>query len=226
MLEFATARHEATWSDRADTARSALDGGRFLREVFDGRWMFEERTWRDCSRVYWFTSSNGRPLKPSALRALCLVARGATNDQAAHVLGLGPAAMSEQLSLLCRRIQARPLDLVAFGPLLEIGGAGIHQTLERVGDTRIQLTYRPPRPLLGSLTASELEIAFMVADSMSNAEIALQRRASVRTVCNQLAGLYRKLGVHCRRELVLRLYGGALVPLEPHALAALDRIRS
>jgi DNA-binding CsgD family transcriptional regulator len=52
------------------------------------------------------------------------------------------------------------------------------------------------------LTPAEREVLALLLDGRSNAEIAIERRTSVRTVANQVAALFRKLGVSSRRELV------------------------
>ncbi|MDI3283820.1 LuxR C-terminal-related transcriptional regulator [Polyangium sp. 15x6] len=56
-------------------------------------------------------------------------------------------------------------------------------------------------PDAASLTPSECDVASMAARGMSNARIAAGRRCSTRTVANQLASVYRKLGVSSRAEL-------------------------
>lgn len=55
------------------------------------------------------------------------------------------------------------------------------------------------------LTEAERDIAQRVFDGATNDEIARARGVSVKTVGNQLAALYRKLGVDSRVELVLLL---------------------
>lgn len=62
----------------------------------------------------------------------------------------------------------------------------------------------PDQPVLenaGRLTASELAIAELVLQGHATAEIARARGRSVRTIANQIAAIYRKLGVKSRREL-------------------------
>jgi DNA-binding CsgD family transcriptional regulator len=54
---------------------------------------------------------------------------------------------------------------------------------------------------ISGLTASERDVAKLVVLGRSNAEIAHLRSSSVQTVANQLATIYRKLGVTSRREL-------------------------
>ncbi|MBK7396376.1 MAG: helix-turn-helix transcriptional regulator [Myxococcales bacterium] len=58
---------------------------------------------------------------------------------------------------------------------------------------------------LAALTAAERAVVGLAAVGLSNRAIAERRNASVRTVANQLAGAYRKLGVGSRFELMARL---------------------
>jgi DNA-binding CsgD family transcriptional regulator len=55
---------------------------------------------------------------------------------------------------------------------------------------------------LVSLTNAEHEVVLAVERGESNAEIARARGTSTRTVANQLARVFRKLGVASRAELV------------------------
>src|SRR4051794_7707172 len=55
-----------------------------------------------------------------------------------------------------------------------------------------------------ALTPSEAQVTRMVLDGCSNEEIARQRGVSTRTIVNQLAAVYPKLGVSSRRELKAR----------------------
>lgn len=52
---------------------------------------------------------------------------------------------------------------------------------------------------------AEREVLRLAAAGLSNAEIACARRRSTRTVANQLARIYRRLGVRSRLELFARL---------------------
>jgi DNA-binding CsgD family transcriptional regulator len=54
------------------------------------------------------------------------------------------------------------------------------------------------------LTAAERQIAAALLSGLSNAAIGRLRGSSPRTVANQTASLYRKLGVHSRGELAAR----------------------
>ena len=72
------------------------------------------------------------------------------------------------------------------------------------------------------LGRGERAVAALIARGLGNGEIARQRGTSVRTVANQVAALFRKLGVSSRVELAARL---ALVDLgeEPSTKDGLAR---
>jgi DNA-binding NarL/FixJ family response regulator len=55
------------------------------------------------------------------------------------------------------------------------------------------------------LSRAELDVVLGAIEGLSNSRIARQRRTSVRTVVNQLASAYRKLGISSRIELARRL---------------------
>ena len=62
-------------------------------------------------------------------------------------------------------------------------------------------------PLGGSragLTPAEREVLRSLLDGMTRASIARARATSERTVANQIASIFRKLGVHSRSELAAR----------------------
>ncbi len=61
------------------------------------------------------------------------------------------------------------------------------------------LSFTPARPSV--LTEAESEVALAVARGLSNAAIAAERGAAVRTVANQVAAVMKKLGVSSRVEL-------------------------
>ncbi len=59
--------------------------------------------------------------------------------------------------------------------------------------------------LLDSLSPAERQVAQLVCEGLRGPAIAVQRQTSYRTVCNQLASTYRKLGVNSRDELIALL---------------------
>lgn len=83
--------------------------------------------------------------------------------------------------------------------------------LNHNGERYLVCSYALRRPVsFGDLTPAELVVAECVLEGFDVRRIARQRRVSERTVANQLARIYRKLGVSSRHELV------ALVFQSPH----------
>lgn len=67
---------------------------------------------------------------------------------------------------------------------------------------------RTAEALWSRLTAAEGEVARLMAAGLSNAEIARSRGSSPRTVANQAASIFRKLGVTSRLGLYSLLAQG------------------
>lgn len=55
---------------------------------------------------------------------------------------------------------------------------------------------------VASLTIAEREVLALAVEGLSNAEIARRRRRSPCTIANQMAALFRRLGVRSRFELI------------------------
>ena len=72
---------------------------------------------------------------------------------------------------------------------------------ERITSLRAQLNVGQEN-LLNSLTQRELEVLQLVADGMSNKEIAIRLKLELQTVKNHLHNILEKLRVHNRREAV------------------------
>jgi DNA-binding CsgD family transcriptional regulator len=64
-----------------------------------------------------------------------------------------------------------------------------------------------PASLPDTLTPAEREVVELVLAGSSNQQIADARGASYRTVANQLASIFKKVGVSSRVELVAKLSG-------------------
>ena len=80
----------------------------------------------------------------------------------------------------------------------------------------VVLSYAMSDPSLSArLTAAERDVLALLLWGLSNAEIALQRGTAVRTVANQIASIFQKLGVSSRSELAAALAAGHERALEP-----------
>jgi DNA-binding NarL/FixJ family response regulator len=85
--------------------------------------------------------------------------------------------------------------------------SGLRATKLPIGPSEVVVFSFPAEPAapVDALTPSELEVARLVLAGHSNAEIARARGTSARTISKQLDSLYRKLGVHSRAELAVRM---------------------
>lgn len=78
--------------------------------------------------------------------------------------------------------------------------------LEIGGESFVVMSSPATSPAMAEgLSAAEREVAGDAAAGLSNAAIAKKRGRSPRTIANQLASIYRKLGVVSRAELAARL---------------------
>jgi DNA-binding NarL/FixJ family response regulator len=76
-------------------------------------------------------------------------------------------------------------------------------TFEHDGTEYVVVSRPLGRPLaFEKLTPAELSVAEGVLAGCSMRELAGQRGVSERTIANQMAGIYRKLGIASRHELV------------------------
>lgn len=80
-------------------------------------------------------------------------------------------------------------------------------SLVELGDDLVLLTIADAAASKEQLTAAETQVAHLAARGLSSERIAKLRGSRARTVANQLAAAYRKLGVSGRRELRARLKG-------------------
>lgn len=80
--------------------------------------------------------------------------------------------------------------------------------VEIEGERLLVLSYPVPSARLPhSLTSAERDVALAMLGGRSNRAIARARGTAERTVANQVAAIYRKLGVRSRTELGRRLAG-------------------
>jgi DNA-binding CsgD family transcriptional regulator len=79
---------------------------------------------------------------------------------------------------------------------------------------------RPEGWLADALSPAEYAVSRLLIEGKSHAEIAAIRKTSVRTVANQLAAAFHKLGVSGRSELICRLVRVRTGEIEPEPLSA------
>ena len=78
-------------------------------------------------------------------------------------------------------------------------------TFKWAGQTFAVVSQAAPSTPGPVLTPAEREVMTLLLAGKSNGEIARQRKTAVRTVANQVASLFRKLGVGSRAALAARV---------------------
>jgi DNA-binding NarL/FixJ family response regulator len=82
---------------------------------------------------------------------------------------------------------------------------GLRASTLRVGTGRyLLLSFPRNRDAFDDLTPAERQVALAALSGLCNADIARMRGSSPRTVANQMASIFRKLGVRSRAELAAR----------------------
>ncbi|MCC6625527.1 MAG: hypothetical protein IT385_30085 [Deltaproteobacteria bacterium] len=142
-----------------------------------------------------------RGLTPRERAIAALVARGHALKLVAYELGVSVGTVTSTLSHVLAKLGLRNrTELVwALRP---------PDTFERVESGPAEVLVFSSRPgEIGwppILTPAEREVASATAAGRTVHEIAAERSTSERTIANQLASIYRKLGVASRSELVSR----------------------
>jgi len=87
-------------------------------------------------------------------------------------------------------------------------GKGVIRTgrisrIQQGGVTRFVVSVTRPDGVLSTmLSPAELDVARLIVEGRTHAEVAVLRRRSVRTIANQLTTVFRKLGISGRAELL------------------------
>jgi len=105
------------------------------------------------------------------------------------------------------------LSIHAIHEQTELRDARLSQITHGGTTYTIMSTPRPEHCLASELSNAEYAVTRLLVEGQSHAEIAAQRKTSVRTVANQLAAAFHKLGVSGRCELVCKLV--AIPAIEP-----------
>ncbi len=192
---------------RAGRATSQLDA---WTPLVDGHWSIVERLERD-GRRFIVVHENGPELRdPRALSAreravVQLVALGDANKHIGYELGLPLGTVAHAIHNAARKLGVRTrADLVRHVRLLRAA------TVERMG-TSLLVVSEPHRGAssdhLAVLSPAERAVVLLAAGGARSDAIAQARGTSVKTVSNQLAHAYAKLGARGRGDLA-RLVGG------------------
>lgn len=175
------------------------------RALVEGRYTlvdFHEARGRRLLLVYEnpFHFATPRSLTKAQLDVVALASRSHTNRQIATALGTSVSTVANHLSAALGKLGLRRTELVRYLGW-ELEAAVDHGMIEEL---RVLSTNGRPG-LRGHLTPAERSVAAMAVRGLSNREIAAARSSSRRTVANQLASVYEKLGVCSRSELAFVL---------------------
>ena len=171
--------------------------------LVEGRWSLVDVVERDGKR-FLFAHPNApavtdpRRLTDTERVIAGFVVMGHGNKLIAYELGLALGTVSAHLHSVLKKIGARSrVDLVDRFAMLTKG----ETTQVSVANERVAVVTSRAATFAEKLTSTERAVATLAAGGASNADIARARGAAVRTIENQLASIYRKLGVHSRSEL-------------------------
>jgi DNA-binding CsgD family transcriptional regulator len=201
------------WASHAAPLLAQLDEPEAARRLAE-RELKEARAWGTARTI------------GQAQRGLGLVIRGPEGiellRESVRTLEASPARLEQaraqiDLGAALRRVNQRSAAREPLRRGLDLSHrCGARLLAERAAH-ELRATGAKPRKLVvtgvDSLTATELRIATMAADGLSNREIAQTMYLSLKTVEMHLSRTYRKLSIASRREL-------------PRALAPADRQRS
>jgi DNA-binding CsgD family transcriptional regulator len=199
--------------ERARTVKERKDPVRALdlwRGLVAGEWSLVEK-WESDGKRYLAAYRNRpdirdpRALTPHESTVLRYVSLGASNKEVAFALGLSIGSVGSAVSQLIRKFGCkRRTDLLAFAsPEQALRMSVPLGTRDEVGV--LAIANRRNDRARRKLTITEQEVAEQVIAGGSTAAIARARRTSVHTVSNQIRGMFVKLGVQSRAELVRAL---------------------
>lgn len=174
---------------RTVRARQSLESLDLWEALLEGRASVVERI--DGAQRFYFVLENSpatqpfRSLSQDELTAVSHAARGLPVKLIAYALGVPHTTVSTRLAAAAAKVGvATTIELVRLAAML-------------TRDPRARFEHI-------ALTTAERDIMQLLAQGLSNAEIARIRNRSVRTIANQVAHLLRKTNSPSRRALAAR----------------------
>lgn len=180
------------------------------RGLVAGRWSLVDRFDSDGKRFVVAVRNDPahtdpRGLTPRERQVAEFVGLGHSIKEIAYTLGLSASTVG-----VCANGAGHKLGLRSHAELAAFfSPAGARTRLAEVaiaGDELLVGAYPLADPeVLSPLSDAEREIATLLIAGSTNADVASRRGTSERTVANQVAVIFRKLGVGSRSELALRV---------------------
>ena len=146
-----------------------------------------------------------RALTPLEREMLERVALGQSNKFVSYELGTSESCVSAYLTRARLKLGVRSrtelVQLMQFGNLASTDPCA-ESFCVQAGESVVLRVAREQGATPAILTSSERFIFRAILAGLSNAEIAMQRGRSLRTVANQVVSVFRKLAISSRAELV------------------------
>ncbi|HMG20772.1 MAG TPA: LuxR C-terminal-related transcriptional regulator, partial [Kofleriaceae bacterium] len=189
-----------------------LASDRLWSELIDGRWTLIDHHESSGRRVV--LAVRNAPAGASLCRlnrreidALSHARRGASNKEIGLGMNLTASSVTRVLQSAARKLNA------ALADVLQLFSGDTVRCRSAMGDDSVlALSMAVAATWRTTLSAAERAVVAELLRGRSNREIAARRGRSVRTIVNQLASAFEKLGVHSRRELALRCGAGLSEP--------------
>lgn len=171
-----------------------------------GRWSLVDRHEGSHRYVVAYKNELDLPRPPTLTSREAQVARfivgGASLKETAYALGVSVSTVHDALTRAMKKLKVTHRTELAV----------VWQRAQGIPETdlvKVPLAKDPSDALavLADLTPAEREVAALIAEGRSTAEIAEIRGTSSHTTSNQLSALYDKLGVRSRGELAALLAG-------------------
>jgi DNA-binding NarL/FixJ family response regulator len=212
-------RFELDVMDADRQSQSEVDLALTWRELTRGLsrivgWFFTDDR---CGLILAMTNHAPEPtLSGRRLEIIESILRGVGQKTVAIDLGVAPStiALHAQSGLASIGATGRPSRVHPL--LMQIVKAACERSLasgvlsfvsSSLGDVQVISARRPDRHLAMNTPAAELDVVRLLVEGRSYDQIAACRRTSHRTVANQLAAVFKRLGVSGRNELMVRLLG-------------------
>ncbi|MGE0646075.1 MAG: LuxR C-terminal-related transcriptional regulator [Nitrospira sp.] len=189
-----------------DRALAAWEG------LVQGRWSLVDHFDSDGRRFVLAIKNDPRFPDPRGLtlrerQVSEFVGQGHSCKEIGYMLGISPSAVANCTTRAVRKLGLSSLtELAAFfspnGPRATLEEYGVH------GDRLLIGTYPLlPADQVVNLTDAERAVLAALLAGSTNRDIAQRRNCSAHTVANQVQAIFRKVGVHSRSELAVRLHG-------------------
>lgn len=135
------------------------------------------------------------------------IGQGHSCKEIGYMLGISPSAVTNCTTRAVRKLGLSSLtELAAFfspsGPRATLEEYGVHGNRLLIGTYPLL-----PADQVVNLTDAERAVLTALLAGSTNRDIAQRRNCSEHTVANQVQAIFRKVGVHSRSELAVRLHG-------------------